>query len=234
MGASRHDGASGPSASGTPARDPIGSPPPARAYLALAALLVGAGLAYLAFAAFPERAPLVAGQAAPDSPQDSRVSPQPAAQPSLSTPRSAAGRFEPSPVRAHVQPDFELPSLDPDDVAAYIRPGDPEPTAAELIEALQEAGIREGLGAFNPPGTSPPIPGLAVPQDFVLPEGFVRHHQVTDEGEPLEPILMFSPDYEFVDAHGDRLTVPPDRVVPPELAPPGLPIRPIDIPAPKD
>ena len=38
-----------------------------------------------------------------------------------------------------------------------------EPTAAEVIEALQASGDHTGLGAFNPPGTSPPLQGLAVP-----------------------------------------------------------------------
>jgi hypothetical protein len=125
---------------------------------------------------------------------------------------------------------YHLPSLDPDDLAAHFRPGDPEPSAAELIEALHHAGIHSGIGAFNPPGTSPLIEGLAVPEDFELPEGFMRHYQVTDDGEPLEAILMFSPDYEFHDADGNPISIPEDRVVPPELAPPGMPIRPIDPP----
>ena len=118
-----------------------------------------------------------------------------------------------------------MPSNDPDDLAAYFQPGDPEPTAAEVITALQEAGVRTGLGAFNPPGTSPPLEGLAVPDDFRLPEGYARHHQVTDEGVPIEPILMFSPDFTLFDAQGRPLAMPADRVVPPELAPPGLPLR---------
>lgn len=126
----------------------------------------------------------------------------------------------------------ELRSLDSDDVAAYIRPGDPAPTAAELIEALRHAGIHSGIAAFNPPGTSPPLPGLAVPEDFELPEGYVRHHQVTDEGEPIEPILMFSPDFDFYDAQGRPVPVPENRVVTPELAPPGFPIRQVEIPSP--
>ncbi len=111
-----------------------------------------------------------------------------------------------------------------DDLASYFNPGDPEPTGAELIQALNEAGIHTGIGAFNPPGTSPPLKGLAVPDDFELPAGFVRHHQVTDEGEPLEPILMFSPDIEYYEAAG-MIPVPEDRIVTPELAPPGMPIR---------
>jgi hypothetical protein len=127
---------------------------------------------------------------------------------------------------------YDLPSLDPDDVAAHIHPDDPEPTVAELIEALHHVGIHSGIGAFNPPGTSPPLEGLAVPEDFDLPEGFMRHYQVTDEGEPIEAILMFSPDYEFYDGDGNPITVPEDRVVPPELAPPELPIRRVVPPTP--
>ena len=118
-----------------------------------------------------------------------------------------------------------MPSNDPDDLAGYFQPGDPEPTGAEVITALQQAGVRTGLGAFNPPGTSPPLEGLAVPADFPLPEGYVRHHQVTDEGVPIEPILMFSPDFTLFDAQGRPIAMPADRVVPPGLAPPGLPLR---------
>ena len=118
-----------------------------------------------------------------------------------------------------------MPSNDPNDLAAYFQPGDPEPTGAEVITALQEAGVRTGLGAFNPPGTSPPLEGLAVPADFKLPKGYVRHHQVTDEGVPIEPILMFSADFTLYDAQGRPVAMPANRVVPPELAPPGLPLR---------
>lgn len=117
------------------------------------------------------------------------------------------------------------PSNDPNDLAAYFQPGDPEPTGAEVIKALHEAGVHSGLGAFNPPGTSPPLEGLAVPDNFDLPQGYVRHHQVTDEGVPIEPILMFSPDFTLYDAQGRPIAMPPNRVVPPELAPPGMPLR---------
>jgi hypothetical protein len=126
-------------------------------------------------------------------------------------------------------PDDE-PSDDPNDIASHFSPGDPAPTMTEVIQALHDMGDHTGIGAFNPPGTSPPLKGLAVPEDFELPAGYVRHHQVTDEGEPLEAILMFSPDGTFVDASGRAITIPEDRVVPPELAPPGLPIREITIP----
>ena len=103
---------------------------------------------------------------------------------------------------------------------------------AEVIDRLHQASVTSGLGAFSPPGTRPPLVGLAVPEDFVLPEGYVRHHQATDDGQRIEPILMYSPDHQFFDATDRPITIPQDRVVPPELAPPGLPIRRIVIPAP--
>jgi hypothetical protein len=121
---------------------------------------------------------------------------------------------------------------DANDIATYVSPTDPEPTAAELIQALRDSGETGGIAAFNPPGTSPPLLGLAVPEEFELPEGYVRHHQVTDDGEPIEAILMFSPDYVFRDASGAVIPIPEDRVVPADMAPPGLPIRPIEIPPP--
>ena len=123
---------------------------------------------------------------------------------------------------------------DANDIATYVSPTDPEPTAAELIKALRDSGDHGGIAAFNPPGTSPPLKGLAVPEDFVLPPGYVRHHQVTDAGEPIEAILMFSPDHVFRDAAGNPIAVPEDRVVPPEMAPPGLPLREIEIPPPPE
>jgi hypothetical protein len=107
-------------------------------------------------------------------------------------------------------------------------------TMGEYIQALHDAGIHEGIGAFNPPGTSPPLEGLAVPPDYQLPDGYVRHYQATDDGQAIEPILMYSPDFEFFDANGNRIEIPEDRVVPPEHAPPGLPVRIIDIPKPRE
>lgn len=126
----------------------------------------------------------------------------------------------------------EWTSGDPGDLASWFQPGDPEPTMRDVIETLHEMGIRTGLGAFNPPGTSPPLLGLAVPPDFALPPGYVRHHQVTDDGVPLEPILMFAPEVVLHDASGRVIPLPEDRVVPPEYAPPGLPIRRIELPTP--
>ncbi|MEO5963158.1 MAG: hypothetical protein ABIP87_06935, partial [Thermomonas sp.] len=96
-----------------------------------------------------------------------------------------------------------------DDISNYIPPGE-APPMAEVIARLNKAGVHTGLGAFSPPGTSPPMVGLAVPDDFELPEGYVRHHQATDDGQRIDPILMYSPDYEFVDAAGRPIRIPPN------------------------
>jgi hypothetical protein len=119
------------------------------------------------------------------------------------------------------------------DLADYVPPGE-VPTMGEVIDRLHAAGVHTGLGAFNPPGTSPPLVGLAVPEDFPLPEGYVRHYQATDDGQRIEPILMFSPDFEFLDANGKPIPIPANRVVPPEYAPRGLPVRRIEIPPARD
>ena len=123
---------------------------------------------------------------------------------------------------------------DPNDLANYAVPGQPAPTMGEVISGLHKVGIRTGLGAFNPPGTSPPLVGLAVPEDYPLPEGYVRHFQATDDGQAIEPILMYSPDYEFLDAAGQAIEIPADRVVRVAQAPAGLPIRQVRIPPPQD
>src|SRR2546429_349632 len=75
------------------------------------------------------------------------------------------------------------------------------------------------------PGPRPVRRGIVVPEDFALPEGYVRHYQMTDDGRQLPPILMFHPDYQFVDERGAPVPLPEDRVVPPDMAPAGLPIR---------
>jgi hypothetical protein len=121
---------------------------------------------------------------------------------------------------------------DRSDLSHYVAKGE-APPMKEVIERLHDAGIHEGLGAFSPPGTSPPLIGLAVPDDYALPEGYVRHFQATDDGQRIEPILMYSPDFEFFDSAGQPISIPADRVVPANRAPPGLVIRPIKIPAPR-
>src|SRR5262249_8217352 len=109
--------------------------------------------------------------------------------------------------------------------------GNPTRDAGPVIELLNKAGVHDGIAAFPPPGTDPPRVGVIVPDGIELPEGYLRHYQSTDEGEALPPILMFHPDYDFFDEQGQKIAIPPDRVVPPELVPPGLPIRILALPA---
>lgn len=181
-------------------------------YLALALLLVSAGVAIVLMRQVDDRTPRTGATTTAPAERDDE--------------RDAAVAPSEAPVAQRRR--------DPDDLASYVSPGDRAPTMGEVIEKLHEAGIRTGLGAFNPPGTSPPLVGLAVPEDFPLPEGYVRHYQATDDGQRIEPILMFSPDFDFRDAAGRPIALPDDLVVPPHLAPPGLPLRPIDIPPPSD
>ena len=108
--------------------------------------------------------------------------------------------------------------------------GKPEVQAGDAIAALRAAGVTDGIAAFNPPGTSPPRSGVIVPNDVVLPEGYLRHHQTTDDGTPLPPILLFHPDYEFFDEQGRRIEMPADLVVPPEYVPSDIPIEVLEVP----
>jgi hypothetical protein len=108
----------------------------------------------------------------------------------------------------------------------------PEIAAREVIEYLRARGDHTGIAAFEPPGTDPPKSGIIVPDDFPLPDGYVRHYQADDDGNQLPAILMFHPDFEFVDESGAAVALPEDRVVPAELAPSGLPIRTLDLPKP--
>ena len=108
-----------------------------------------------------------------------------------------------------------------------------ERMAREVIDGLKATGETRGLAAFPPPGTDPIKVGIVVPDGYELPPGYVRYYQVTDDGERLEPILMFSPDYEFVDGNGNPIAIPKDGVVPPEMAPPGLPLRTLELPKPR-
>jgi hypothetical protein len=103
-------------------------------------------------------------------------------------------------------------------------------SAKEVIETLNAGSVHTGIAAFPPPGTKPVKRGIVVPDDFVLPEGFVRHYQTTDDGRQLPPVLTLHPDYDLVDARGERVVLPDDRVVPPELVPAGLPVRILELP----
>ena len=154
-----------------------------------------------------------------------------------SDPESAATPASPPPTRAPRATGARAAARDGEDpsrtLADYVLPGE-APRMADVIRALHARGIRSGLGAFPPPGTRPPLRGLVVPDGFALPPGYVRHHQATDDGQTIAPILMFSPDIDSIEVRGVRVAIPPDRVVPPELAPPGMPLRWVRIPPPRD
>jgi len=122
--------------------------------------------------------------------------------------------------------------VEPEEQPSSEAPGAPQPEllARDVIPALIAAGEKEGIAAFPPPGTDPPKSGILVPEDYALPPGYVRHYQVTDDGKRLGAILMFSPDYEFVDDQGKPIELPKDGIVPPEMVPPGMQVRVLDVP----
>ncbi|WP_338872347.1 hypothetical protein [Myxococcus stipitatus] len=105
--------------------------------------------------------------------------------------------------------------------ADEVPPSPPEPD--------MPSSERTGLQLYQR-GTKPLKVGIVVPEDFALPPGYVRHYQSTDEGERVEAILMFHPDHKPVDANGQPIPLPENRVVPAELAPPGLPLRMLELP----
>lgn len=106
--------------------------------------------------------------------------------------------------------------------------------AGDYIRFLREMGETEGIAAFPPPGTSPPRAGVIVPDDYALPEGYERYYQYSDDGKPFAPILVYSPDYEFFDEQGEPIHIPEDRLVPPDQAPPDLPVEILDPESPLD
>lgn len=108
------------------------------------------------------------------------------------------------------------------------------PSEIPSDEPLEGAGASDtgqsGIKLFPPPGTKPIKRGILVPEDFELPPGYLRHYQSTDDGQQVPAILMFHPDYKPLDRHGAPVSLPSDRVVTPELAPPGLPIKFLEVP----
>jgi hypothetical protein len=162
-------------------------------------------------------------------------------------PRAPEPETAPAPV-AQAQPEPALPAPEaPPPVASALpkAPPPPEPDELAAVAAAEaaepepepEPGTEEtpsGIGLFPPPGTEPLKIGIVVPDDFELPEGYLRHYQVTDDGKELKPILLFHPDYEVLGDDGQPIELPPDRIVPPSLAPPGMPIRMLEPPAPPE
>ncbi len=200
---------------------------PSPGYLA-AALLLAVGAASLVFFLwYFARDDAAAGAGQTPAPANVAAAGRPA---SAATAASAGAReARPGPIPAALEGDAD-PTRD---LRSYVMRGE-NPTMNEVIKRLHQQGVHTGLGAFNPPGTNPPMVGLAVPKDYALPPGYVRHHQVTDDGQTIEPILMFAPEFQLYDASNRPLEMPKDRVVPPEMAPPGLPLRRIVIPPPID
>jgi hypothetical protein len=200
---------------------------PRAGLLAAALVLAVIGLAVLIYLVTTPDAGITAG-AAPSPPAQAQAGAPPATGPqpaAAATTQQAAAQNPPRAPEGDADPTRDLKS--------YVARGE-KPTMPEVIERLHERGVYSGLGAVPPPGTRPPKVGLAVPEDFELPPGYVRHHQATDDGQRIEAILMFAPDFQLYDAAHKPIDMPKDRVVPPELAPPGLPIRRIAIPKPVD
>ncbi|QRK06925.1 hypothetical protein JQX13_43850 [Archangium violaceum] len=109
-------------------------------------------------------------------------------------------------------------------------PSEPAPAQEPMTQDATPSGPAEGINLYRP-GTKPIKQGIIVPEDFELPPGYVRHYQATDNGERVKPILMFHPDYKPTDSNGNPVELPSNRVVPPEMAPPGMPIDILDVPA---
>ena len=200
---------------------------PSFGFVALAMAIAAGGITYLVMAPTTERQGVSLAAHTPTPPATPLALPPASA---ATTPATTGLWIQQKPGAA---PITERPvNGDPTpDLSNYVNPGD-NPTMQEVITRLQQNGIETGLAAFSPPGTRPPMIGLAVPEDFVLPPGYVRHHQATDDGQRIEAILMFAPDRAFVDTPKGSVAVPKDRLVPPELAPEGLALRRIVIPAP--
>ncbi|MCC5865599.1 MAG: hypothetical protein JJU31_10805 [Wenzhouxiangella sp.] len=105
-----------------------------------------------------------------------------------------------------------------------------EPAPASTRPPVQARDSQTGIHAFPPLGTRPTLTGVIVPDDFELPPGYVRHYQSTDHGQRLAPILMFDPRNPPLDAFGEPMDIPPDRIVPPDLVPAGMPIEILELP----
>jgi hypothetical protein len=138
--------------------------------------------------------------------------------------RLAQGEPAPSPT-----PSRPAPKVAPRPQSAPIQPSGPAPQEEPVAQDAVPAGPAEGINLYRP-GTSPLKQGIIVPENFELPPGYVRHYQSTDNGEGIKPILMFHPDYKPVDSKGVPVELPSNRVVPPELAPAGMPIEILELP----
>ena len=194
-----------------PAKD-AGSPQawrPSTGLLVAAVVIVTVAVSYWVMSPDTPEVPLpeTTARLAPNAWE--RLASASATQPATEHPTSPAVTTNPAPAATPID------GVDPTpDLSSYVNRGE-KPTMQEVITRLQQNNVTSGLAAFSPPGTRPPKIGLAVPEDFVLPPGYVRHHQATDDGQRIEAILMFAPDYQPLDANNQPIQMPADRVVPP-------------------
>ena len=117
--------------------------------------------------------------------------------PSRETPSSAPKKV----VRAPSTPRQDVPASEParEPAPTGAGPGAAPPSTATgadrsleglvrgVYEGLAAHGDGEGIAVFPPKGTNPPKSGLVVPEDFPLPEGYVRYYQVTTRGSAWSP-----------------------------------------------
>lgn len=141
--------------------------------------------------------------------------------------RAATSGATPAPGAAADSPEDDLAGDDDDPTQPVTEDGAGAEPPAPGAEAAAAARGPLGMPAH---GSKKIKVGLVVPEGFELPEGYVRHYQTTDKGQMLPAILMFHPDFTPRDAEGRELPVPADRVVPPDLAPEGMPRSWLDVP----
>jgi hypothetical protein len=193
--------------------------------LALSTAVVGVAVvvAVAVLRAAPPRSPDARAES-PATPPD--VLATTASKPPAAAPVSAPAEPAPATPRIRAVPRAEHAPSPPPAPGANEPPPEKE---APMFE-VSNSPDRPGIAVFPPPGTKPIKSGIIVPDDFPLPPGYVRHYQATDDGERLPAILMFHPDYQFVDEHGQPVAIPADRIVPPDMAPPGLPVKMLEVP----
>lgn len=155
--------------------------------------------------------------AEPRQPQAAAPAGQPPSFPARAQKADPMERAIEQALEQHPLPPADEPSQEP--APRRPPPGEPQEITVDQLPR----GDGTGIDAFPRPGTKPLRGGLIVPDDYQLPPGYMRHYQTTDDGEQLPAILLYQPNFTPRGADGQPLPVPPDRIVPRELAPPGLP-----------
>jgi hypothetical protein len=152
----------------------------------------------------------------------------------VSSPSPVPDTLEPAPVRVAENRPAPSPTRPPPTaprpvVQPTIAQGEAQPPPQDMAQDAAPSGPAEGINLYRP-GTKKLKQGIIVPEGFELPPGYLRHYQSTDNGEGVKPILMFHPDHKPVDSSGKPVEIPESRVVPPELAPAGMPIEILELP----